>query len=708
MIATPQANADATPHTNFVDLPEFQSYSGSGNEPEILEAVRFFYGDRPAREYAESYQLAGLSVIPIKGDGTKSPACLQWRQHQAAPPTAEDVARYWFADANDAIGIALIHGKVSGNSEVVDLDNGDLLQPFVDEVNRVAPGLFDRLTVIRTPRPGYHLAYKCPTIGGSQKLARRAGGKALIETKGEGGYTLAPGSPAACHPTGGLYLHIGGPQLTELATITPEERQILFGVARSFDEVDPPASEPSGAAEAPQISVDDVRGAILALPESVAGEKGHDKAYRAACEILRWGVDGEAGRALLDDYNAARCSPAWSKAELDHKWKEANKEVLRGREFGIVAERAKAGGKAFTLDAVDFVDFMAEELIQEYLVDKMVAEQQHLLIGGPKKVLKTCIGLDLGMSIASGSPFLGHFDVLKTAKVLIVSAESGRKTIQATCNRIRDARSIDVARGAFRLSFKRPQLAVASHLETIRREIEEHGIGFAVIDPAYLCCRPAKGESSNVFDMGDVLYGFGAIGEQTGCTMAIMHHSTKGANRTGAKLLDLDGLSGSGFAEWGRQFMLLNRLAPMTRRGVHRLSLNVGGSARHHGQYELTIDEGDERDPIIGARWGVDVQEWSDDADENAKAEATTAQMESDAEAVKLFLRLRQNEPATEWGIYKAHRADPVKLTQPRVAAAIRHLLAAGELEPCQYAQKGQSTLRDGGFRLADWGASNG
>jgi hypothetical protein len=52
-----------------------------------------------------------------------------------------------------------------------------------------------------------------------------------------------PGSPPACHPKKGIYQHIAGPPLTNVNTITPEERAILFAAARSFDRAVP--GEPS-------------------------------------------------------------------------------------------------------------------------------------------------------------------------------------------------------------------------------------------------------------------------------------------------------------------------------------------------------------------------------------------------------------------------------------------------------------------------------
>src|SRR5262249_33073164 len=56
-----------------------------------------------------------------------------------------------------------------------------------------------------------------------------------IQTRGEGGYALAPGTPAVCHEKGTLFEHISGPPLTELSIITVTEREVLIRCARSFN-----------------------------------------------------------------------------------------------------------------------------------------------------------------------------------------------------------------------------------------------------------------------------------------------------------------------------------------------------------------------------------------------------------------------------------------------------------------------------------------
>jgi hypothetical protein len=201
--------------------------------------------DNVPLKHALTYCTAGLAVIPIRPDGSKRPAISKWETFQKDRPADEDVRAWW---KSGTAGIGIIGGAVSGHLECIDFDRGELFEPWRELVEAQVPGLVARLCLVRTPRlpEGYHVRYRCTavTIPGNTKLASEPGtdpktGKpcqvTLIETRGEGGYAVAPGSPPTCHPTGRTWDHVGGPPLTELSDITAAEREVLIGAARSFD-----------------------------------------------------------------------------------------------------------------------------------------------------------------------------------------------------------------------------------------------------------------------------------------------------------------------------------------------------------------------------------------------------------------------------------------------------------------------------------------
>ena len=210
---------------------------------------------------AKAYLASGLSLIPIRADGTKMPAFARlpkhwcpkagrykrgWAIFRECQPTLADLENWYLKDwyYHDECGMAILAGAISGNLEIIDLDNWGVVEPWERLVEKRAPGLLAKLVRVRTPRPGMHCYYRCEIIAGNDKLARvpetdektgKVKPKTLIETKGEGGYCLAPPSPAACHPREKCYVFLGGKDLTMVPVISPEERNILLEAARSLN-----------------------------------------------------------------------------------------------------------------------------------------------------------------------------------------------------------------------------------------------------------------------------------------------------------------------------------------------------------------------------------------------------------------------------------------------------------------------------------------
>ncbi len=206
---------------------------------------------------------AGLSVLPIMPDGSKHPTGYLLPMHQPSPTTpprrswtplqtrrpSSDELERWYAGGAIPNGIAVVCGAISGGLEAIDIDHSDLAQPWLRQVQEAAPGLLDRLVLVRTPRPGLHAYYRCPITQENQKLAQAVITdqtglpviKTLIETRGESGYALVPPSPAECHPAQKVYEYLSSRTLIDVATITPDQRSLLFSISRSFDRV--PARE---------------------------------------------------------------------------------------------------------------------------------------------------------------------------------------------------------------------------------------------------------------------------------------------------------------------------------------------------------------------------------------------------------------------------------------------------------------------------------
>lgn len=180
---------------------------------------------------------AGLSVLPLRLDGTKAPAIKEWKQFQNERPHELELKRWGTRG-----GVGIVCGKVSGNLEIIDIDDAGLLNDYLEQIEALGGSeVWHKLTVVKTPRPGYHLLYRMPEPPqGNQKLAMQSLNgkqKTLIETRGEGGYVVAVGSNPAVHESNKPYLFVQGDYST-IPMLTMEERALLLNAARSLSMVD--------------------------------------------------------------------------------------------------------------------------------------------------------------------------------------------------------------------------------------------------------------------------------------------------------------------------------------------------------------------------------------------------------------------------------------------------------------------------------------
>jgi len=179
---------------------------------------------------AKEYLRAQLSVIPTKED--KLPALPTWKPYQSQR-IKEDEVEGLFTGAN-VKGLAIICGAISGGLEVIDVDTKhDTTGSLWDELRALIednlPELYSRLVIAQTKSGGYHIYYRCSSIAGNLKLSTKKNREVLIETRGEGGYVIAPPTPN--------YTYIQG-EPGNIPTITIEEREILFSISKSFNELE--------------------------------------------------------------------------------------------------------------------------------------------------------------------------------------------------------------------------------------------------------------------------------------------------------------------------------------------------------------------------------------------------------------------------------------------------------------------------------------
>ncbi|GHP00755.1 hypothetical protein KSF_108020 [Reticulibacter mediterranei] len=205
--------------------------------------------ENPSYKVALAALSVGISVVPIRPDGSKQPALPAWREYQQRLPEPEEV-KEWFTHPHR--GLALVTGSISGGLIALDFDDPGVFDAWRERVRaeRAMSGLYRAIAEgyeERTPKNGRHLLFRCPEAfqtgrkPGSQKLALRPVPPprrcdTLAETREEGGLIIAYPSHGSVHPSGKAYYLLRG-SVAEIKTISADQRDRLYESVRAFDEM---------------------------------------------------------------------------------------------------------------------------------------------------------------------------------------------------------------------------------------------------------------------------------------------------------------------------------------------------------------------------------------------------------------------------------------------------------------------------------------
>jgi hypothetical protein len=173
---------------------------------------------------AKKYLAHGFSPIPLI-DGEKRPSIRNWQQYGEEPMGLQEAERLF--QNTGSIGLVMGFDGI----QCLDIDakhfRGKEYEVFCERLEEESPGLKDKMIIQTTRSGGFHWIFKCDEIAGNQKFARNIDGEVTFETRGRGGQIVT-------YPSKG-YKILG--KITNVKRISPVERDVIFRVARTMDEM---------------------------------------------------------------------------------------------------------------------------------------------------------------------------------------------------------------------------------------------------------------------------------------------------------------------------------------------------------------------------------------------------------------------------------------------------------------------------------------
>lgn len=232
---------------------------------------------------------------------------------------------------------------------------------------------------------------------------------------------------------------------------------------------------------------------------------------------------------------------------------EANQRSnIFGRRFG-------RDGPLLFLSSADFASTAPK---REWLVPGVLAASTHGLMFGPEKSFKTSLALDLAISGATGSPFLGEFAIPSAFKSIIISAESGPAVLSGDADTIARAKgsSLSELSDSIFWSTHRFDLSNPENIFPLHEAVWATGAKLLIIDPAYQILG-AAGDSSDLSRMGERLSPLAELAAKRGCAVVLVHHALKGLDGDW-KPPKLSDINGAGFGAWAAQWMMTKPARP--------------------------------------------------------------------------------------------------------------------------------------------------
>jgi hypothetical protein len=207
-------------------------------------------------------------------------------------------------------------------------------------------------------------------------------------------------------------------------------------------------------------------------------------------------------------------------------------KVDAAEDLGVMDEKAKEAKKKHDPIAepqvLSVADLQALDIpAPSMLIEDVISDRGASLIVGAPKSNKTLLAVQMGIAVASGNPFLENYQILQSGPVLILEhddpAGAGSvKTILAVS-------PVPVDGIPFFFVGKVPYTFGVELLAWLEEQITTRSLRMVILD-SYTALRGSRGSGIDIVKAEQYdLTMLDELAKRTGCAIAIIHHSSKGA-----------------------------------------------------------------------------------------------------------------------------------------------------------------------------------
>lgn len=177
------------------------------------------------------------------------------------------------------------------------------------------------------------------------------------------------------------------------------------------------------------------------------------------------------------------------------------------------------------------------------------------------KAQKTWNGLDLAVSVASGTSWLNAFPVDDPGPVVVFAGEGGKAGLVRRIRAIAESRGVRAEELSIVVCVRAPHLSSTAHLDQIRELLAELRPRLVVLDPLYLAAGGADGK--DLYAMGKLLEAAQHLCDEVDSALFVTTHYNRREGSGPSRF------TGAGPAEWGRVLLGANVKSRSTDRETH-------------------------------------------------------------------------------------------------------------------------------------------